>query len=203
MTLMKKIIIVVSIAVAFFAAFTLNAQILLTDFGSDGFELQGWSSGIVPTQQFDSLTLVVPSLASGGGFSGETYNYVDISTAWEGETPIQTICIDVIFAVSYADYISVSFGDDLGGTWRYENSSIGLLNASPDPQTIALTFVGNNGSDVDLSRINYFAIELATNSGSFNGMITRLYVNSIPEPSTWLLLGAGLTVTVIFHRKRK
>jgi len=202
---MKKVI-ATTISAAFFAAFTVNAQILLTDFGYDGFEVQGWMPMTPePDQQSNSLTWYVPSPGLGAGLSGETWNLVDIAAAWQGGIPIQSIYVSVTFHASFGgigDYLAISFGDNTNNaaTWRYENNDLDSYEVG-NTYNIVLSFVSSTPENVDLSKINFFSIELGGTSPSFNATFNGLYAGTpVPEPSTWLLLGAGLATVAIFRR---
>jgi len=113
------------------------------------------------------------------------------------------IIISVLFDDLPAELIISAYTN--GGNWsKYTASLPGLIFASPATVVMAFDdFVVQSGSGVDFTDIG--AISLVVNGTLYGGtdmMIDNVETNTVPEPSTLILLGAGFIGIFLTARKK-
>ena len=147
------------------------------------------------------------------------FGNLDASAAWDGANPISKLYLDITFdhcvqdvwgeapAAFFPSPIRLSLGDSQGNLWHYVSGDIGDLMGN---HLLELTLVHSDAYDnLDAADINLFRFDLPGFPGYqewdgwFSYTMNGVYAQAIPEPSTWLLLGAGAGLVAVMRRRRK
>jgi len=171
---------------------TLQAQILLTGYGSSGSQpyTSNFTSGSVTVNTSNTLFT-----GSGEGIIARgSFSNVNVSSL--GNPPVQ-LSLSLTFNATYSGVLSLQIGSGPGTAWGYTNTVSSLSGVQ--------TLIFNRDVLGDAGIVNGTTINrVILTAENPNLTLDELsVVNPIPEPSSVLLLGLGGAGLALLHYRRK
>ncbi len=176
------------LAAGLFASSALTSQaVILTGFGDSEYHMT--FSDFTATQTGSSLNL------TGSDFGSSVYGTLDTSIAIDGSGSY--LMLTGTYSGTSAARFDIMLFDEDGDSLNYTSYFTAFSNGIP--ATIRMDFLMEDG----VFNGPVVMVGLVANGiGSGTVNLTLDSVAAVPEPSTWMLLGAAACVVVFFRRRK-